>query len=69
MKKILILIFLVAISLSVFACDGDDGVNGLTGPSGVGELTQTTCGDDKVLKSVPHATTGVVTLTCTDIPE
>lgn len=36
MKKILILIFLVAISLSVFACDGEDGERGamgLTGPS------------------------------------
>ena len=36
MNKILVLIFLVAISLSVTACeDGDTGPMGITGPSGM----------------------------------
>lgn len=41
MKKILTVLFLVAISLSVFACDGDDGERGamgITGPSGLDKL-------------------------------
>lgn len=64
MKIFLIVLFIVVISVSVMACDdGKDGVMGLTGPSGVEELTSSACASDEVLTSTTDAG-GVVTLTC-----
>lgn len=47
-------------------CDGSDGINGLTGPSGVDELATTTCETGKVIQAVAAADSGVVTITCVD---
>jgi len=64
MKKLLTVFFLVAISVSVIACeDGKDGVMGITGPSGVEELNSEACASGDVLETTVDGS-GVVTLTC-----
>lgn len=66
MTKILIILFVVALSFSVVACDGEDGKNGvmgITGPSGVDELSVITCAPGEALESV-REDNGTVTLTC-----
>ena len=64
MKKLLIVIFLVAISVSVVACeDGKNGVMGLTGPSGIEELNATCENEGEEIVSDVDAA-GVVTWSC-----
>lgn len=64
MTKFLTMFFLLAISFSVIACeDGKNGVMGITGPSGVEELTSEACALGDVLETAVDGS-GVVTLTC-----
>ena len=64
MTKFLTMFFLLAISFSVVACeDGENGAMGITGPSGVEELTSETCASGDVLETTVDGS-GVITLTC-----
>ena len=62
-----VLTFLM-LALFAFGCaDGDNGVDGITGPSGVDELSSETCAAGKVLEAT-EANDGTVTFACVDAP-